>query len=217
MSKCCGTPERNVVYVKGEMKTEDPIYIKFAEIEHKLEQIEEQIHDDDGIDERLDKIESLFGVGAVWISVSNLDPGDLFGGTWTKLEDKFLLCSGTVPAEQTGGSNDREISIQLANLPAHNHHLHWNTISANGGGGDESWCNRYIVESGTGTKVTTIGGLDYNYENTPGAVPADYPGMGNTEFQNGANNRPVAENTQAPITFTVTPEYVAVNVWKRIA
>lgn len=216
MGKCI--PQRNDIIMKKVWKTEDPYYDAIQALTDRVNELAELIDDpDSGVDERLTKLENLYGVGAIWITLSNLNPEDLFGGTWQKIEDEFLLCSGSISAGSEGGSNSRSISIQLENLPAHNHHLHWNTISANGGGGNESWCNRYIVESGTGSKVTTIGNLDNQYENTPGAVPADYPGMGNTENQNDANNHPVQENVQTPISFTVTPAYVSVNVWKRIA
>ena len=68
----------------------------------------------------------LYPVGSVYISFNTTDPSTLFGGTWVRLKDTFLLASGdTYAANTTGGSSTKTIGVN--NMPAHNH-----TVNASG-------------------------------------------------------------------------------------
>lgn len=68
----------------------------------------------------------LYPVGSVYISFNATDPSTLFGGTWVRLKDKFLLASGDAYAPNTtGGSPTKTIGVN--NMPAHNH-----SVNANG-------------------------------------------------------------------------------------
>jgi len=86
------------------------------------------------VDERLkwlfDQMEAtaskLYPVGSVYISFNSTDPSTLFGGTWVRLKDRFLLASGdTYAANTTGGNATKTIGVN--NIPAHNH-----TVNASG-------------------------------------------------------------------------------------
>ena len=80
----------------------------------------------------------LYPVGSVYISFNSADPSTLFGGTWQRLKDTFLLANGdTYAANTTGGSATKTITV--ANMPAHNHsvnsagsHTHTATTSSAG-------------------------------------------------------------------------------------
>lgn len=62
----------------------------------------------------------LYPVGSVYISFSATDPSTLFGGTWQRLKDTFLLANGdTYAANTTGGSATKTLTVN--NMPAHNH------------------------------------------------------------------------------------------------
>lgn len=70
----------------------------------------------------------LYPVGSVYISFNSADPSTLFGGTWTRLKDKFLLANGDSYAPNTtGGSATKTIAV--SNLPAHNHTVNASTHS----------------------------------------------------------------------------------------
>lgn len=61
------------------------------------------------IDALLQKVDNflnnVYPVGAIYISTNSTDPGTLFGGTWTQIQDTFLLAAGsTYTAGATGGS-----------------------------------------------------------------------------------------------------------------
>ena len=67
-----------------------------------------------------DTASKLYPVGSVYLSFNSVDPSTLFGGTWTRLKDTFLLANGDSYAPNTsGGSATKTISV--SNLPAHNH------------------------------------------------------------------------------------------------
>lgn len=73
-----------------------------------------------------DTASKLYPVGSVYISFNSADPSTLFGGTWQRLKDTFLLASGdTYAANTTGGSATKTIAV--SNMPAHNH-----TVNASG-------------------------------------------------------------------------------------
>lgn len=53
--------------------------------------------------------DAIYPVGSLYISVNDVSPAILFGGTWQKIENRFLLAeSSTYPAESTGGSTQHQ-------------------------------------------------------------------------------------------------------------
>lgn len=64
--------------------------------------------------------EVIYPVGAVYISVNEADPSVLFGGTWERLKDRFLLGAGdTYAAGETGG--EAKHRLEEWEMPAHTH------------------------------------------------------------------------------------------------
>ena len=50
-------------------------------------------------------VDYIYPIGAVYISVTAVNPAVLFGGTWEQIEDTFLLSAGsTYTGGNTGGS-----------------------------------------------------------------------------------------------------------------
>lgn len=59
-------------------------------------------------------------VGSLYWSSSPTDPATLFGGTWTRIKDRFVLAAGdTYGNGATGGS--ATVKLTVSNLPAHSH------------------------------------------------------------------------------------------------
>lgn len=51
--------------------------------------------------------DDIYPVGSIYLSMVDVNPSSLFGGTWKKLEGRFLLTSSSsYTAGETGGSND---------------------------------------------------------------------------------------------------------------
>lgn len=57
-----------------------------------------------------DLIDTIYPVGSIYMSVDSTSPATLFGGTWSQIEDTFLLAAGSsYSAGSTGGSADAVI------------------------------------------------------------------------------------------------------------
>lgn len=129
-----------------------------------------------------------YPVGAVYIAVNEKSPANLFGGTWERIKDRFLLAAGdTYSLGNTGG----EISHQLTTdeMPSHRHQAHFNQVVDESGGG-----NYGLNVGGDGAKGRVIVYNNYNYNS------GEYIGY---EGGNAAHNN--------------MPPYLTVYVWKRIS
>lgn len=74
----------------------------------------------------------MYPVGSVYISVNNVSPAQLFGGTWEQIEDTFLLAAGnTYAAGTTGGEATHTLTVD--EMPSHNHNLGVKTASVASG------------------------------------------------------------------------------------
>ena len=65
-------------------------------------------------------IDIIYPIGSVYISVNNVDPKNIFGGTWVQLKDRFLLGAGAkYSAGSTGGEATHTLTIM--EMPRHSH------------------------------------------------------------------------------------------------
>ena len=65
-------------------------------------------------------VNALHPVGSIYMSVSSTNPSSLFGGTWQRIKDTFLLAAGDVyAANSTGGSATHTLTVD--EMPAHKH------------------------------------------------------------------------------------------------
>ena len=79
-----------------------------AEVQALLKNIKSQI------------VDSIYPVGAIYMSTTDTSPVDLFGGEWEQIENRFLLAAGSsYTAGDTGGA--ATVTLSTANLPAHTH------------------------------------------------------------------------------------------------
>lgn len=134
-------------------------------------------------------ISSVYPVGSIYMSVNSTDPSTLFGGSWERIQDRFLLCAGnSYDAGTTGGSAQ-------ATLPSHTHTL---------GSNDYQWwgVKRGAGSTEQGGKISGSGkyygaSLDGNTDNYKWIASVDSAGVSNVSQAN-------------------MPPYLAVYVWKRI-
>lgn len=63
----------------------------------------------------------IYPIGSVYMTFDGqADPATMFGGSWAKIEDRFLLgASSGHPVEELGGSN--AVTLTIDNLPSHSH------------------------------------------------------------------------------------------------
>ena len=74
--------------------------------------------------------DSIYPIGSIYLTVAgNTSPASLFGGTWERIKDCFLLAAGdTYQAGVTGGESSHILSVN--EMPSHSHA---NSITTNGG------------------------------------------------------------------------------------
>ena len=105
-------------------------------------------------------LDQVYPVGSIYMSVNNTDPGTLFGGTWTQIQDTFLLSAGsTYTAGDTGGAATHthttgNHTLTVNEMPSHTHTTH--TYYGSQG-------NSYIAGCGSSTSGHTGGNTGNNY------------------------------------------------------
>lgn len=78
-----------------------------------------------------DILNAVYPIGSIYMSVDSTSPATLFGGTWERLKDKFLLGAGDTYAINTSGGN-ASITLSTANLPSHTHTFPNTDITSDG-------------------------------------------------------------------------------------
>lgn len=65
-------------------------------------------------------LDYCYPVGSLYWSKNATNPGTLFGGTWSRVKDKFVLAAGDSYAQgATGGA--ATVALTTAQMPAHSH------------------------------------------------------------------------------------------------
>lgn len=66
-------------------------------------------------------VDDIYPVGSIYMSVNDTDPARLFGGTWERIKERFLLGAGdTHTAGSTGGEFEHKLTVQ--EIPTHAHY-----------------------------------------------------------------------------------------------
>lgn len=146
-------------------------------------------------------VDDVYPVGAVYISADSTSPASLFGGTWERIQDTFLLAAGsTYAAGATGGEATHTLTEN--EIASHKHYLSLrNAEGAAGGAGfvpADSKAFRSIVWNGGGISPTGTGG----FTDRAATDVSDWTFIENTGGGQAHNNM---------------PPYKAVYVWKRTA
>lgn len=154
-------------------------------------------------------VDLIYPIGSIYMSVNNVSPSTLFGGTWAQIKDTFLLSAGdTYTNASTGGEASH--TLTTSELPSHSHgipslsgstsgagahnHAVIGTSANNGGSGVfcETWANRSNDRNGY---TSSVG--DHSHSVTTNASNTNNAGSGSAH-----NNM---------------PPYLVVNIWKRTA
>ena len=133
-------------------------------------------------------LQAVYPVGSIYMSINNTNPSILFGfGVWEKIEDKFLLGSGTNYANgSTGGSADSVVV-------SHSHKTNVN--------------GEYIVTSEEETANNTR--VEYSASGNRWVDGQTSP----SHFHHRVRTSTIGEDG----TNKNMPPYLAVNIWKRTA
>ena len=172
-----------------------------------------------------DTASKLYPVGSVYISFNATDPSTLFGGTWVRLKDTFLLANGDSYAPNTtGGSATKTIGVN--NLPSHTHscstvgnHTHTRGTMNITGGEIVNW---YANASITGAFYNTSSPSAYIAQSASGyyrqhdtSFDASRSWSGATSA-NGSHTHTIG-NTGSGLPLNIMPPYTTVYAWRRTA
>jgi len=64
--------------------------------------------------------DAMYPIGSIYITINDINPSTLFGGTWEQIKDKFLLGSGDNYPIGTSGGEAMHI-LTNDEMPKHNH------------------------------------------------------------------------------------------------
>lgn len=138
---------------------------------------------------KLGIIDAIYPVGSLYMSVNDVSPEVLFGGTWEQIEDKFILSAGsTYSAGATGGAESYALSAKHKHTaPIGYTSSIFGMVKINGS---------EVSGSGKGYRSAGVDGSGTLSENIDLAYTSD---------------------TTISATIPTLPPYLAVFVWKRTA
>lgn len=104
-----------------------------------------------------------YPVGAIYISTVETSPASLFGGTWERIKDKFLLAAGDSYAAGASGG-EATTTLTVDQIPSHRHNFYRNRGSLEWTHTDGSCVYSSYTVVGTWTERTdpTGGGAAHN-------------------------------------------------------
>ena len=133
-----------------------------------------------------------YPIGAIYVSTNSTSPETLFGGQWSRLEDRFLLAAGsTYSAGSSGGEATHKLTSAesgqkaLTNVGSHHHAVKFRRMQS----------NTYVTEGG----AWPLGGETYS--STTNSLDESISISG-SDATNAHNNM---------------PPYLTVYMWKRTA
>jgi len=186
----------------------------------------------------------IYPIGSVYMTFDATNPSSLFGGTWEKVEDRFLLGSGTETLGATGGSATHTLTVD--ELPTHSHggsvnesgsHTHEITINNAGShnhtpatnhmfttnstvndGPDVAITGRRRVQTNTGNiwAMTSLK-ADEIYESQYTSTDGSHTHTASVSSNGNHDHTVSISSTGNGQAFDTMPPYTVVNIWRRIA
>ena len=180
----------------------------------------------------------IYPVGSIYMSISSVNPSTLFGGTWQKIEGRFLLAaSSSYEVGSTGGSNDAIVvshthsNSSTNSAGSHSHTIsggsHSHTASSSSSGSHTHYLmygtNRFSSNSGGGYDAGSGTKYQSSSDKTASAGSHTHTITVNTSSSHshtaasaGSHSHTVTVGTAGQSgTGKNMPAYIAVNVWER--
>ena len=165
-----------------------------------------------------------YPVGSIYMSVNSTDPSTLFGGSWERIQDTFLLASGNSYGAGTTGDSANAAVVRHTHVAQE--HTHTQSAHTHGTNlGDNIGFATYTHSSGVERMkvATSSSSKRYTYGSKPsGSSSAADSGLnwssGLSEEQPYISGATVQiGNTGVDGAGKNMPPYLAVYVWKRTA
>lgn len=160
----------------------------------------------------------VYPIGSIYMSVNSTNPSELFGGTWERIQDRFLLASGSAYTNGSiGGSANAVVVKHNHTQNPHNHTQNAHYHNANSDG-TRSFLTAPTGSSWNEVQGSNISGSGFHYVATPDK--SNYNVWANQSANATATNKEAtATNKEAGEDGTGKnmPPYLAVYMWQRIA
>ena len=101
---------------------------------------------------------SAYPIGSIYLSVSETSPASLFGGTWEKIKDRFLLASGDKYANGATGGSASTTHSHGTNVGISSGYIYADAINGSSTAGCSSG-QAYAVTASGQTITTTVRSL----------------------------------------------------------
>lgn len=151
-------------------------------------------------------------VGSIYLSLTTDNPTNLFGGTWERIKDTFLLAAGdTYALGGTGGA--ATVTLSTANMPAHTHTR--GTMDITG-----SWkIKGDSGNAGVDAPATATGAFTATNETASGSAIESTSWNCGTGFNFTASKSWTGETSSvgSGAAHDNMPPYLAVYIWKRVS
>ena len=144
-----------------------------------------------------------FPIGSIYMSVTNINPSTIFGGTWERIKGKFLIAAddNTYTLGATGGNSTHNhtnsgtgsTTLTVNQIPAHTHTLNGHTHTynkSNATSGSTTLTINQIPAHSHEIRATAnpnTGGVGYRgtFNGKEGSGQSQYPTGGNTALTGG--------------------------------
>ena len=147
---------------------------------------------------------SIYPVGSIYLTVGSTSPATLFGGTWERIKDCFLLAAGdTYQAGTTGGESTHALTIN--EMPIHNH---TNSVATNGGHSHTGHTKEVRALVSGQPSSDCARNISSSY---------DHSGITITDASGAHSHSVTINNAGGGAAHNNMPPYLTVYVWKRTA
>lgn len=104
--------------------------------------------------------DAIYPVGSIYMSVNSTNPQTLFGGTWQRIQGRFLFAADSKHAAGSAGGEEKH-KLTVEEMPRHSHAING---SYNEGAGQEPVINGFNSGSQSDSEYT---GGDQPHNNMP--------------------------------------------------
>lgn len=148
--------------------------------------------------------DSIYPIGSIYLTVGSVSPATLFGGTWERIKDCFLLAAGdTYQAGSSGGESTHALTIN--EMP---NHSHTNSVTTNGGHSHTGHTKEVRAQVSGQPSSDCARNISSSY---------DHSGITITDAASSHSHSVTINNAGGGVAHNNMPPYLTVYIWKRTA